>query len=112
MEMDGKALVTIPLVIQLAKERLWIFQCGWPLKRSGRIPGGPCKITLNSWHSLQQVSGSYVHIPGASPPHLNTILHNIAYVDSSLSQWRNCESAAQCYLQVINFSPGMQIIWV
>jgi len=54
MEVDSEALVTVPFVIQLAKERLWAFQCGWTLKRSGRAPGGPCKITLNSWDSLRQ----------------------------------------------------------
>jgi len=62
MEVDGEALVTPPLVIQLAKERLWTFQCGWTLKRSGRTPGGPCKITLNSWHSLRQVSSPCVRV--------------------------------------------------
>lgn len=57
MDVDNEQLVTIPLVIQLAKGRLWTFQCGWTLKRSDRTPGGPCKITLNSWHTLQLVSG-------------------------------------------------------
>ncbi|KAF9787191.1 hypothetical protein BJ322DRAFT_706858 [Thelephora terrestris] len=46
-------LVTVPFAIQLAKERLSPFQCGWTLKRSDRTAGGPCKITLNSWHTLR-----------------------------------------------------------
>lgn len=66
MDVDNEVLVTPSLVIQLAKERLWTFQCGWGLKRSGRTPGGPCKITLNSWHSLRQVSGSYLHVSRAA----------------------------------------------
>jgi len=53
MGVDIEQPVTIPLVIQLAKERLWAFQCGWILKRSDRTPGGPCKTTLNSWHTLR-----------------------------------------------------------
>lgn len=61
MDVDGEQLVTIPVVVQLAKEKLWAFQCGWTLKRSDRTPGGPCKINLNSWHNLQQVSGLCVH---------------------------------------------------
>ena len=63
MEVDSESLVALPLVIQLAKERLeTTAQCGWTLKRSERTPGGPCKIALNSWHSLRQVSDSYTHV--------------------------------------------------
>ena len=64
MDVENEQLVTIPLAIQLAKERLWAFQCGWILKRSDRTPGGPCKITLNSWHTLRLVSGPYAHVSG------------------------------------------------
>jgi len=93
MEVDSETLVTIPLVIQFAKEKLWVFQCGWTLKRSGRTPGGPCKISLNSWDSLRQVSGSSMRVLGAI--HCltqGTTLYGAAYVDSSLSLGRNCES--------------------
>jgi len=93
MDVDNEAPVTLPLVIQLAKERLWAFQCGWTLKRSGRTPGGPCKITLNSWHSLRQVSGSYPRVPGAALFQLRRgVVRYAAYVDGSLSLGRNCES--------------------
>ena len=65
MDVDDDQPLTPPLAIQLAKERLWAFQCGWILKRSDRTSGGACKITLNSWHTLRLVSGSHPHVWGA-----------------------------------------------
>ena len=93
MDVDNEVLVTLPLAIQLAKERLWTFQCTWILKRSDRTPYGPCKINLNSWHSLRQVSRSCPRILGAVPClNQGAMSYDAAHVDGSLSRGRNCES--------------------
>jgi len=89
MDVDNEVLVTLPLAIQLAKERLWSFQCGWNTTRSG----GPCKITLNSWHSLRQVSRPSLRALGAVPClNESAMSYDAAYVDDPLSRGRNCES--------------------
>ena len=92
MEVDNEAHVTPSLVIQLAKETLWTFQCNWILKRSGQIHGGPCKISLNSWHSLRQVGSSCESYPVTLRLNKSITFYDAAHIGGSLSLGRDRES--------------------